>query len=505
MNKNTLRALLADARYQVFDNVVFRILIGVAALFVALSYCISFGEKEVSLFFGTWTFGYAEVAPFPSPDPRTTSIQFLQSLIIDLFAGMFGIMLAIAATAFFTPKMLEKGAADNVFSKPVGRFTLLLSRYFAGVLFVTLLSFLMVFGIQSGLSIASGYNDMGFLWSALTLVYVYAALQSFSILVATVMRSSVAAILLTMMLFMFTGCANAVWITFEFNVMRSEEPSRDSMETYEPKEQPVIELVHDALTWFRAVLPRTGDADIIARKLRRQIEGDDDEIAIFDGVDEAFFLNDQHPALTFRGGGLAALDGDGLVWDIEGGGSLTVTRRDRDVRVMAGGRERAVTSREYARTAREELEARLGQDALIGKQTDRVDWTEPGDTPHPRRARAFLARGDHVFEVAVETTDAALAAAPDVNEPDEPVGFGPDVVIRSDTPSSTPPDLVDWMLQQNGFGKDPSIHNQGLWYERRFGWTSPWQYNAFVSIGTTIAFALAMLLLARWRLSRIDF
>jgi hypothetical protein len=42
-------------------------------------------------------------------------------------------------------------------------------------------------------------------------------------------------------------------------------------------------------------------------------------------------------------------------------------------------------------------------------------------------------------------------------------------------------------------------------YDRRFGWSAPLAYNAWFSLGSTLAFTLAVLLIGIWRLSRIDF
>ncbi len=509
MNKNTLRALLADARYQVFDNVVFRILFGIAALLVLLSFIVSFQQDQVSVLFGVWEFGYGEIALFSSGDPRTATISGLQSLLVEVLAGTFGILLAIAATAFFTPKMLEKGAADNLFSEPIGRFTLLLSRYFAGVLFVALLSLLMVFGIQAGLAVSSGYHDWGFLWSALTLVYVYASLQAFSVLVATVMRNSVAAILLTMLLFLFTGCTNQVWTVMEFSAATSTEQD-DELADGADERSAVGEFMYRTMTAFRSVLPRTGDADVLARKLRRQLEGAPTEITIYDGIEDVFFLREPHPALEFRGGGAAAIDGDGLVWDVAGGGTLTMVRTERETRVMGSGRERRVTAREYAREALEEVEARLGEDAVLRpagvKRSDRVDWREPDGTANPRRARAFVTQGDHVFVLSIETTDEGLTAVPDPVDEDDQVGFEGDIFIDSNvTPTTRERDVLEWILAEGGYGYDPDARSPDAWYARRFTMDSPWHYNVFVSIGTTLVFSLVMLLLAGWRLSRIDF
>jgi len=46
---------------------------------------------------------------------------------------------------------------------------------------------------------------------------------------------------------------------------------------------------------------------------------------------------------------------------------------------------------------------------------------------------------------------------------------------------------------------DPST-----WYAKRFGWTAPMPFNAFVSILTTLLFSLTLLAAAVWRVQRTD-
>src|SRR5262249_37527543 len=122
-------------------------------------------------------------------------IQGIQSLLVEKLTGEWGLCLCLAATSFFMPRMLEKGAADILFSNAVSRARLMLSRYFAGLLFVGLLAALLVVGLYLAFLVTSGYNDTGFLWGALTLVYLFALLHAFSICVGVLTRSSVAAIL----------------------------------------------------------------------------------------------------------------------------------------------------------------------------------------------------------------------------------------------------------------------------------------------------------------------
>ena len=206
MNRIMAKALLADAFYQVLDNKVFRLLVLLSIGLVAPTFLVGFREDGVHFLFGWKTFTYKEfVSAFGVPVPEihdihVAVIQQVQAIFVGGLAGTIGILFCIAATAFFVPRMLEKGAADTLFSKPVARFVLLLARYVAGLLFVGVLAFVLVLGMHIGLLVTSGYSDPGFLWSALTLVYIFALVHAFSTLIAVYTRSSVAAILFTLML-----------------------------------------------------------------------------------------------------------------------------------------------------------------------------------------------------------------------------------------------------------------------------------------------------------------
>ena len=190
MNAHVIRALLEDAFYQVLDNKVFRLLAILAIVFIAPTFLIGFHPHDITLLFGWQHVEYADLFRLvgqPPPEVKDVHVEVIrvvQSIFVDKLAGNFGTLFCIAATAFFVPRMLEKGAADIVFSKPVSRLALLLARYFSGILFVGILAFLLVVGMHVGFLVTSGYSDSGFLWSALTLVYVFALIHAFSTCVA---------------------------------------------------------------------------------------------------------------------------------------------------------------------------------------------------------------------------------------------------------------------------------------------------------------------------------
>ncbi|MEO6709023.1 MAG: hypothetical protein ABIP42_05550, partial [Planctomycetota bacterium] len=128
----TTKALFKDALYQVLDNRVFRLLVILVAVLILPTFLIAAKPEELVVFFGWKTFQYADVLgsfdigmPADSTAAHATLIQSVQTLLVDQIAGNFGLIFAIAATAFFVPRLVEKGAADTVFSKPVSRAALL--------------------------------------------------------------------------------------------------------------------------------------------------------------------------------------------------------------------------------------------------------------------------------------------------------------------------------------------------------------------------------------------
>ncbi|HTF88930.1 MAG TPA: ABC transporter permease subunit, partial [Planctomycetota bacterium] len=237
----TTKALFKDALYQVLDNRIFRLLVILVGVLVLPTFLIAAKPEELVVFFGWKTFQYADVLgnfniemPADTTAAHATLIQSVQTLLVDQIAGNFGLIFAIAATAFFVPRLVEKGAADTVFSKPVSRAALLLSRYVAGLLFVGILVTVLVVGMHVGLLLNSGYSDPGFLWAIPVMIYKYGILHAFSLLVAVLTRSSVAAILTTLMFFAFSGCVHTGWQVKELaqervklQLQAGEEPEGD--------------------------------------------------------------------------------------------------------------------------------------------------------------------------------------------------------------------------------------------------------------------------------------
>lgn len=485
--KPASKALLEDAFLQILDNTVFRILVVVVALMVLPTFLVGATPEGLDFLFGWKTIGYAELGGLfgsaRGADMQLAVVKGVQELVVQGLAGSIGVFFCIAATSFFVPRMLEKGAADVVFSRPLSRATLLLSRWFAGVLFVGVLAFLLVGGMHLGFLLRSGHSDPGFLWSALTLVYLFATVHCFSTLVAVLTRSSVAAILLALVFFVFNGCIHRSWQFKEYGLAMAAEKTED-----EGLEEPegvlgTLVAVLDGLHW---TLPKTSDADVLAKKLRTVVVGPDHVVRdatteLLVGADYEGAELDRPTTDTLAAPAVwSAKDDNGdIVARVE------LKRRDRVLsRDQRNGRERV--KRQSQRQAADEAQA---AGASLRRETvqssgqgtvELVAWNEPG-TSGWIRERAFLAEGDWMYEIEFATR--------------------PGWIDETERERRRKAFLDGLSFDNAAVGRvDPET-----WYAKRFGWTAPPKFNAFVSIGTTVLFCAILMWAAVWRVRRIDF
>ncbi|MFT7669497.1 MAG: ABC-type transport system involved in multi-copper enzyme maturation permease subunit [Planctomycetota bacterium] len=525
MNFTILRALFEDSRQQVLDNKVFRLLIILTGIPILFTFLVGFKEDHISLLWGFKEIPYKElIESFGPPgqdlvDMDITFIQGVQELFVSLFAGNFGMMLCIASTAFFAPRILEKGAADTLFSKPVGRMTVLLSRYVAGILFVAFISIVLVIGMYLGLWMVSGYNDPGFLWGALTLVYLYAMMHAFSICVAVFTRSSMAAIIMTIILFIICGAVHSAWMGFSYfkegsvltEILERADLEGEELETWvQTKEEEeagaLVKGLLKALDVAHYVLPKTSDSDLITAKLRRAILGSEAVVKTEDGD----FVLQRGPidfALVEESRDL--LESSGLQWisESEGGsndGIVTLRRYERPKSERTIGsktRLRTLTSKDAASALVDELEA-LGEkpetsdDTIAGVRAVNVKWMPLSGAT--KSNRMFLTFYDYMYEMQftlpVEVRE-SQASAPRAWE--------------AGSLHKTEREEARWRRHFLGRGNLVLGELSGMdpfsWYQKVFDWNAELKYNIFFSIASSLLFILAMLGLSWWRLSRIDF
>lgn len=484
--KPATKALLEDAFLQILDNTVFRILAVVVALMVLPTFLVGATPEGLDFLFGWKTIPYSDLGGLfggaRGADMQLAVVKGVQELVVQGLAGTIGVFFCIAATSFFVPRMLEKGAADVVFSRPLSRATLLLSRWFAGVLFVGVLAFLLVGGMHLGFLLRSGHSDPGFLWSALTLVYLFATVHCFSTLVAVVTRSSVAAILLALVFFVFNGCIHRSWQFKEYGLAMAAEKAEDEGVDEPEGVLGTLVAVLDTLHW---TLPKTSDADVIADKLRTVVVGPDHVVR--DATTELLVRAHYEGAELDRP--TADLAAAPAVWSAKDDNGDVAARIElkRRTRVLSreqrNGRERV--KRQSQRQAADEAQAAgssLRRETLqfAPGAVEIVAWNDPGPTGWLRE-RVYLAEGDWMYETEI--------------------AMRPDWLDESERERRRKAFLDGYVFDNAAVGRV----SPEFWYAKRFGWTAPLKFNAFASIGSTALFCALLMLAAVWRVRRIDF
>lgn len=524
MNTTMRKALVLDAFYQVLDNRVFRILLGVALLLIVLTFAVGFREEEVVLLFGWKRYTYEQILetfnlPIQSGIPqREGMIRMVQMFFVDNLAGSIGMTFAIAATAFFVPRLLEKGLADGLFSKPISRRSFYLASYFTGVGFVGALSLLLVVGMHIGLLVSSGFSDPGFLWGALTLTYVFAIVHGVSMLIGVYTRSSVAALLLALLFFMVNGCIHGGWAVKE-GVMQTDEMRRflagEPSEPGEEHDGPPPALVDGFFTTVDVLhytLPKTTEAAMITELLRAKITRNEPDF--FDQesklriqrLAEGTSVSRERAAPVPLDLSLATKDAAFIAWlDIEGldeNVSLWLERAPtlKGRGSMSEAMEKRLNTLSGVGRVRRDHYWRRGMSARV------VLWIDSADG-EPRARRVFVMAGGGGIAAL------SLSAPPDWVPPTADTAALAEKT-GEDRAKALEAAQIDFLAKQfdtlefdeGGEGvfrvdnDDPT-----RFVKREFGWSAPWKYNAWFSIGSSFAFTVLILALGIWRIRRIDF
>src|SRR5262249_39761866 len=121
-----------------------------------------------------------------------SEVHFLESILAKWVAGALGSLLFLIWTAGFLPEFLHPVTAAVVIAKPVPRWSLLVGKYLGVLFFVAFQAAFFVFGPWLALGRARGIWLAGYFLCLPLLLLNFAILYSFSALLATVTRNSVA-------------------------------------------------------------------------------------------------------------------------------------------------------------------------------------------------------------------------------------------------------------------------------------------------------------------------
>jgi ABC-type transport system involved in multi-copper enzyme maturation permease subunit len=193
---NQTFALLLDAYRELNAKRLFWFTLVISGLVVAIFAMLGNNERGLTVLWWTAELPWLSTSIIPAE-------EFHKLFFVNLGLGMWltwiAMILALVSTASIFPDFLAGGAIELTLSKPIGRLRLFVTKYVAALLFVglqvgifTLASFLVI-GFRGG-----GWIPAIFL-AVPIVVLVFSYLFSISVLIGTLWRSTIAALMLTLL------------------------------------------------------------------------------------------------------------------------------------------------------------------------------------------------------------------------------------------------------------------------------------------------------------------
>ena len=362
------------------------------------------------------------------------------------------------------------------------------------------------------------------------MVYKYAILHAFSLLIAVWTRSSVAAILTTLMFFAFNGCVHSGWEVKEMQQERRKIMISAEAETEGDDPSKLIDALLATLDTLHYVLPKTSDAGLISQKLRRAIAErnlafkDDTSGLKIGQVPEGFTKQEvsEQDLPTIA------------VWThSDGVGRLTLKRWDYKQRKL----KKALAELDKQLADMGIRDVRQDREWAMSSHADSRSWSEPRGEQRVLRKTVFAVGRGFLFEIQAEMreggsepqalSDEATSeqetspknsdrAEGEKTRPAQPADPG-GVVFETEPPPNAsknsakrlvrerdPFDEFDDFLRSFEQAGAPKRDPQSF-MEDRVRWGGELKYNLWFSVGSTLAFIALLLGLASWKLSRIDF
>jgi hypothetical protein len=205
--------------------------------FVVLSYgSIGFNEQGMSMLFGIKQID-SEFVNSETPWARALYMGIFSDFVVTIWMSWVAVILALISTCTIFPDFMAGGSIDVVLSKPISRLTLFGMKYLTSLLFVVLQVGLFCVGIFFCVGLRLGeWNWM--IFAAIPLVTVFFSyLYGVCVLTGVLTRSSITALLLTM-LFWFSmwsiqaseGVLNQFRVRFQIQAEK-EQTRIDRMQT----------------------------------------------------------------------------------------------------------------------------------------------------------------------------------------------------------------------------------------------------------------------------------
>ncbi len=235
---NQTLALLLNAYRELNARKLFWITLLLSGLVVAAFACIGINEKGMTIL--VWEL------PFPVNTLTISRETFYKTLFtslgIEFWLSWLATILALVSTASIFPDFISSGTIDMELSKPIGRLRLFFTRYLTGLLFVALQ--VTIFCICSFLVIGIRGQawEPGIFLAIPLVVCFFSYLYAFCAVLGLVTRSAIAALLLTLLIWLGLFSIHAVESTFLYQQLTREHQVASLERSLEAREGRLAEL-----------------------------------------------------------------------------------------------------------------------------------------------------------------------------------------------------------------------------------------------------------------------
>lgn len=191
--------ILGDSLKLLRARKLFWIVVGIS-LFVGLLYAsIGFNDQGMSFGFGLWKFDNPIVVK-GSDGAEMFYLLLFTSFIVPHWLGFLAVLLALVTSCSVFPELMKEGSIETILSKPVSRWKVFYVKYLGmlGFMALPLTMFCLIVFLAMGLRVGVWKPEV--FWAVPLLTFVFSILYSFAVLVGVKTKSTLFALLSTMLL-----------------------------------------------------------------------------------------------------------------------------------------------------------------------------------------------------------------------------------------------------------------------------------------------------------------
>ncbi len=279
-------AIFHEAYRNLNSKKLFWFVLILSGLVVAACACLGINESGIKIL--VWQID-SPVLNTKSMAPDVFYKTMFVAVGIGLWLSWLATILALISTAGIFPDLITSGSIDLFVSKPISRLRLFLTEYLAGLLFVALQ--VTVFSLASFLVIGlrGGSWEPGLFLAVPIVVCLFSYLFAVSVLVGVVTRSTVAALLLTLLFwFIIWGISTAEqgllmqltmrrhgvdFGSFAVELDAKGQPVKRDSKPKPDEGQDYLEITHRVMYNVKTVLPKTTETvGLLERELMRSVD-----------------------------------------------------------------------------------------------------------------------------------------------------------------------------------------------------------------------------------------